>query len=127
MYYVVDSDKPFEQAAEDLRAAVQEGGFGVLHVHDLGNTLRSKGQEFAEECQVFEVCNPEEASRVLGVDMRLNMALPCRVSVYTEGGRTRIGMIRPLDILRGLSDDPTLAETGARVEQRVIEMIDAAR
>ena len=43
MYYVVETDKSFEQAAADLEAAVTRHGFGVLHVHDLGQTLRSKG------------------------------------------------------------------------------------
>ena len=64
MYYIVDSDKSFEQASVDLDAAVKRNGFGVLYVHDLGVTLRSKGIEFQEQCQVFEVCNPQQAAKV---------------------------------------------------------------
>jgi uncharacterized protein (DUF302 family) len=79
MYYIVDSDKAFERAVGDLQDAVVRNGFGVLHVHDLGTTLRGKGVEFGEECKVFEVCNPGQAGRVLSTDMRLNMALPCRI------------------------------------------------
>jgi uncharacterized protein (DUF302 family) len=89
MYYIVDTPKPFEQAATDLEAAVKAHNFGVLHVHDLGNTLRSKGQAFTEQCKVFKVCNPGQAAKVLAADMRLNMALPCRISVFTEHGKTR--------------------------------------
>ena len=81
MYYIVESDKSFEDAAADLEAAVKRNEFGVLHIHDLGNTLRAKGIAFAENCKVFEVCNPGQASKVLSTDMRLNMALPCRISV----------------------------------------------
>ena len=79
MYYMVETSKPFEQAAIDLDAAVKKHGFGVLHIHDLGNTLRSKGMAFDEQCRVFEVCNPAQAAKVLAADMRLNMALPCRI------------------------------------------------
>ena len=43
MYYLVDTEKTFDQAAADLDAAVQRHGFGVLHVHDLGTTPRTKG------------------------------------------------------------------------------------
>ena len=43
-----------------------------------------------EECRVLEVCNPRQAAAVLSSDMRLNMALPCRLSVYTESGVTKI-------------------------------------
>ncbi len=103
MYYIVESSKTFEQAATDLEAAVKRNEFGVLHIHDLGNTLRSKGIAFAEQCKVFEVCNPKQAGKVLASDMRLNMALPCRISVYTEQGKTRIGMIKPVPMLAALS------------------------
>ena len=48
MYYVVDTPKSFSQAAQDLDAAVKRNNFGVLHVHDLGLTLRSKGIDFSD-------------------------------------------------------------------------------
>jgi uncharacterized protein (DUF302 family) len=127
MYYIVDSAKSFEQTAGDLEQAVSRHGFGVLHVHDLGATLRNKGVPFDEQCKVFEVCNPQQAGKVLSADMRLNMALPCRISVFTEGGRTRIGLIRPVDMLSTLSPDPDLVETAREVEQATIAMIDEAR
>ncbi|MCB1843430.1 MAG: DUF302 domain-containing protein [Halioglobus sp.] len=127
MYYLVDTDKPFEQASADLDAAVKRNGFGVLHVHDLGATMRSKGVAFEEECRVFEVCNPQQAAKVLASDMRLNMALPCRISVFTEQGRTRIGLIRPVDMLSSLSEDPALLQVASEVEETTIRMIDEAK
>lgn len=126
MYYIVETDKPFEQASTDLEAAVGHFGFGVLHVHDLGSTLRSKGIEFAEQCKVFEVCNPVQAAKVMSTDMRLNMALPCRISVFTEKGKTKIGLIKPVQMLSALSEDPTLTEVSKEVEAKTIQMVDAA-
>lgn len=127
MYYIVDSTKSFDQASADLEAAVTRHGFGVLHIHDLGATLRSKGIPFAEQCRVFEVCNPIQASKVLSTDMRLNMALPCRISVYSEHGQTKLGLIRPVDLLAGLSSDPALAEVAREVEEKTMLMVDEAR
>lgn len=127
MYYIVDSSKSFDQAAQDLDAAVKAHSFGVLHVHDLGNTLRSKGQAFTEQCKVFEVCNPAQASKVLATDMRLNMVLPCRISVFSEHGKTRIGMILPTAMLASLSQDPALSKVAAEVEQATRKMIDEAK
>jgi uncharacterized protein (DUF302 family) len=126
MYYTVTSSKTFEQASTDLDAAVKRNGFGVLHVHDLGATLRGKGIAFENECRVFEVCNPGQAAKVLSADMRLNMALPCRISVYTDKGRTHIGLIRPMPMLASLSDDPVLAQVAAEVEDKTIRMVDEA-
>ncbi len=127
MYYIVDSNKAFEQASNDLDAAVKRNGFGVLHIHDLGETLRSKGIEFIEQCRVFEVCNPMQAAKVLSADMRLNMALPCRISVYTEGGATKIGLIKPAQMLSGLSDNKEIAGLASEVEAQTIKMVDEAK
>ena len=101
-------------------------GFGVLAVHDLAETLRSKGLSFPESCLVFEVCNPQQAAKVLAADMSLNMALPCRISVYTEAGQTRIGMIRPEPMLSMLSQDPELLAVAKQVEASTTEIIQAA-
>lgn len=127
MYYIVESNKLFNQAVIALELAVARNGFGVLHVHNLGATLRNKGIAFKEECKVFEVCNPIQAAKVLSADMRLNMALPCRISVYTEQGQTKIGFIKPQEMLSSLSQDPALAQTGKEVEEKIIKIVDEAR
>lgn len=127
MYYIIQSEKSFETAATDLEAAVKKHGFGVLHVHDLGTTLRNKGVDFKESCKVFEVCNPKQAASVLSVDMNLNMALPCRVSVFTEKGQTKIGFIKPAAMLSGLSKDESLRQTAKEVETSLLKMVDEAK
>jgi uncharacterized protein (DUF302 family) len=127
MYHIVDTGKSFDQASADLESAVQRNGFGVLYVHDLGKTLRSKGIAFEEECKVFEVCNPGQAAKVLSTDMRLNMALPCRISVFTDKGKTMIGLIKPERMLSWLSHDPTLVQVASEVEEKTIRMVDEAK
>jgi len=127
MYYIVETRKTFDQASADLESAVKNHGFGVLHVHDLGNTLRSKGIAFEEQCKVFEVCNPLQAAKVLATDMRLNMALPCRISVFTENGKTKIGLIKPEQMLATLSQDTTLLKVAKEVEEKTVRMVDEAK
>jgi uncharacterized protein (DUF302 family) len=127
MYYIVETRKTFDQASADLESAVKNHGFGVLHVHDLGSTLRSKGIAFEEQCKVFEVCNPMQAAKVLATDMRLNMALPCRISVFTEGGKTKIGLIKPEQMLATLSQDTTLLQVAKEVEEKTVRMVDEAK
>jgi len=127
MYYIVETEKSFDQASADLESAVKRNGFGVLHIHDLGATLRSKGVPFEEQCRILEVCNPTQAAKVLSAEMRLNMALPCRISVFTETGKTKIGLIKPLEMLSALSQDPALMEVAKEVEQSVIQMVDEAK
>lgn len=127
MYYLVETAKAFDQAAADLGAAVKRLGFGVLDVHDLAATLLSKGIAFEEQCKIFEVCNPQQAAKILSTDMQLNMALPCRISVFTQKGKTKIGLIKPVQMLSALSSDPALAQVARQVEEKTIQMVDEAR
>ena len=127
MYYIVETEKSFEQSSSDLDTSVKKHGFGVLHVHDLGATLRSKGEPFEEQCKIFEVCNPQQAVKVLSADMRLNMALPCRISVYTDKGKTFIGLIKPANMLSSLSDKEELKVVASEVENKVIQMVNEAK
>ena len=127
MYHISNTAKSFEQASSDLDVAVKNLEFGVLHIHDLGETLRSKGIDFKENIRVFEVCNPKQAAKVLAVDLKLNMALPCRISVYTENGQTKIGLIKPEKMLSALSNDPTLVAIAKDVEEKTIQMIEDAK
>ena len=127
MKYIVETPKSVEQALADLEAAVQKHKFGVLHIHNLQETLKRKGVDFPNACQILEICNPQRAKEVLTEDMDLNMALPCRVSVYSEGGKTKIGMMKPSAMLKALSDSPALARVAEEVEKAMIEMISDAK
>lgn len=126
MYYIVATKKSVAEAAEALEKAVQANQFGVLHVYDLKDTLTRKGFPLAAECRIFEVCNPKQASNVLARDMRLNAALPCRISVFEDQGETKIGTIKPSDMLGLLSADRELGEIAANVEKSILSIIDEA-
>ena len=127
MRYVVSSNKSVEQATTDLEEAVRRNGFGVLHQYDLKKTLAGKGVELPHECRILDVCNPQQAARVLTADMGMNVALPCRVSVYEDGGQTRIGMVKPTAMLASLSDSLELRRVAEDVELAIARMIDSAK
>jgi uncharacterized protein (DUF302 family) len=126
MKYIVQTQKSVAQAAEDLEKAVVAHQFGVLHIHDLKATMNKKGVPFEPECRVFEVCNPKKAFAVLSDDISMNMALPCRISVWEEHGNTQIGMINPKPMLEMLSQSPALAKVADEVQGILTAIIDEA-
>lgn len=126
MLYVKETKKSAQQAEMDLKEAVARHKFGVLHVYNLKETLKSKGFDLPAECRILEVCNPQQAIKVLSSDMSMNMALPCRISIYEEGGKTKIGMIRPGALLQMLSQSEDLKNVAEEVEKQIIKMIDEA-
>jgi len=125
--YIVPTDKSPAQASSDLQAAIKARGFGVLHSYDLKATLAAKGFGIPNECLILEVCKPALAAAVLAEDMGMSLALPCRISVYQDAGRTFIGMIRPVALLSGLSTSDSLGGIAAEVERDMVAVIDAAR
>ena len=127
MRYIIESKKTPEAAVEDLRAAASKHGFGVLHAYDLKETLTAKGFPLAHACHILEVCNPQQAAKVLAEDMGMNIALPCRISVYEDNGKTKIATALPTKLLSALSDSPALAAVAQDVETKMIAMMhDAA-
>jgi len=127
MLYVTDTPKDVATAARDLEQAVKRNKFGVLHVHDLQKTLKEKGVDFPNACRILEVCNPQRAVQVLTGNMTMNLALPCRISVYQEGGTTKIGMIRPTALLALFPGGAALKAVAEDVERETMRMIDEAR
>lgn len=126
MKYIKETQKTVAQAVADLEKTIVKHNFGVLHIHNLFETLNKKGVPFKQQCQVLEVCNPHQAAKVLGEDMDLNMALPCRVSVYEKAGKNYIGMISPRAMLAQLSDSITLEIVAQEVEETIIVAINEA-
>ncbi len=118
MLYMVDSDKALDRVAADLEQAVARHKFGVMGVHDLKAKMTEKGVAFARECRVYEVCNPQQAKKVLDRSMEISTALPCRISVYEEGGRTRLATIKPTAML-ALYGTPELAGVAEEVEATI--------
>jgi uncharacterized protein (DUF302 family) len=115
MLHIVETEKPLDRVAKDLDAAVARHKFGVLGVYDLKEAMAKKGVPFARERRIFEVCNPTQAKRVLEANLEISTALPCRISVYEEGGRTKLATIKPTAILT-LYPNPELRDVAEEIE-----------
>jgi uncharacterized protein (DUF302 family) len=127
MLHIVDTAKDVPAAARDLEAAVARHKFGVLHVHDLRQKMQEKGVDFPRACRVLEVCNPHQASRVLAQNMAVSVALPCRIAIYEEGGRTKLATMLPTAMLALFPGAASLQEVAADVEREILAMMDEAK
>ena len=125
MLYVTESRKAVNQVVKDLEAAVTRHKFGVLGTHDLKETMAKKGVSFARDCRIFEVCNPHQAKRVLEANLEISTALPCRISVYEEGGVTKLATIKPTALI-ALYPNPELRGVAEEVEQTLVVIMDEA-
>jgi uncharacterized protein (DUF302 family) len=125
MLYRVESRKPLSQVTRDLETAAQKHRFGVLAVHDLKAKLKEKGVDFNRDCLIYEVCNPQQAKRVLEVNTEISTALPCRISVYPEGSRVMLATIRPTAMIE-MFGTPELKSVAEEVEAVMLKIMDEA-
>ena len=99
--------------------------FGILGVHDLKAKMAEKGVAFARECRIYEVCNPHQAKKVLEANLEISTALPCRISLYEEGGRTKLATISPTAMI-GLYQNPELKGVAEEVEATLVAIMKEA-
>ena len=119
------ADKSVSQAAAALEAAVQANHFGVMQVHNLKETMAKKGVEFERECLIFEVCQPQQAKKVLDQNMSVSTALPCRISIYEEGGKTILATLKPTTLL-AMFNSPQLEGVAREVEDTIVKIMHEA-
>ncbi|MDP3540976.1 MAG: DUF302 domain-containing protein, partial [Elusimicrobiota bacterium] len=105
--------------------AAQRHKFGVLGTYDLRQKMNDKGVPFERDCIVVEVCNPGQAREVLSADMTISTALPCRVSIYPENGRTKLATISPTALLE-MFKQARLAPVAAEVERELFAAMSEA-
>ena len=122
MLVKLSTDKTVKQVAAALEAAVQANHFGVMQIHNLKETMAKKGVEFARECLVFEVCQPQQAKKVLDANMSISAALPCRISIYEEGGKTILAALKPTTLL-ALFNTPQLNGVAQEVEDTIVKIM----
>jgi len=125
MIHVGETEGPIESVVARLEKAAAENGFGVLGIHDLKEKMAAKGVDFACECRVMEMCDPHKAKEVLEENMSISTALPCRISIYPEGGKVKIATSRPIMLLN-LFDSPELQNVARKVEDTLVRIIDTA-
>ena len=119
------TDKNVTEAAAALQDAVQANHFGVMQVHNLKETMKKKGVEFNSECLIFEVCHPQQAKKVLGQDMSVSTALPCRISIYEEEGKTVLATLKPTTLL-AMFNVPQLEIVARDVENTIVKIMKEA-
>lgn len=126
MLYQVASTRSLEEIERAIQESAARHRFGVIAVHDLQETLNKKGVDLAMNCRIYEVCNPQQAKKVLDANGAISTALPCRISVYGSPGRYTLATLRPTEMMKAFGD--ASVEPAAReVEEVILQMMrDAA-
>ena len=125
MLIKLPTDQSVTETAAALQSAVEANHFGVMQVHNLKETMTKKGVEFSRECLIYEVCQPQQAKKVLDENMSISTALPCRISIYEEDGKTILATLKPTTLL-AMFDTPQLEQVAQEVEDSILKIMKEA-
>jgi len=125
MLLQVFSAKPLAEIEHGLREAAARHQFGIIAVHDLKETLAKKGVNLAQDCRVYEVCNPHQAKKVLDADGAISTALPCRISVYGSPKEYTLATMRPTEMMKAFAN-PEIEPVAREVEEVILQMMQDA-
>lgn len=119
------TDKPFNVAVDSIINALKDREFGVLWQLNFKDKLAEHNIDFNNNFIILEVCNPDKANEVLSKHIEMGYFLPCKVIVYENEGKVRIGTAKP-EMLMGFMGHDDLGHIAKEVETVLTEAIDAA-
>ncbi|MFJ7732478.1 DUF302 domain-containing protein [Lysinibacillus sp. NPDC097231] len=126
-HYTVTSNKTIEETISAIDINLKEHKFGVLWELNLTETLHKKGVDsFTMPYRILEVCNPVEAAKVLGHNALVGYFLPCKITVYEDAGKTKIGLPKPTAMI-GLLNDPELKLIAEKIEKILMDVLEKSK
>ncbi|MGJ9384623.1 DUF302 domain-containing protein [Salipaludibacillus sp. CF4.18] len=121
--YTVETTNGIDATIEKLQKNLEEEKFGILWDFDVKSKLQEKGLDHEQPFRILEVCNPHEAKMMLDMNQMVGYFLPCKIVVYSDQDKTKIGMPKPSSLIKLVNDD-RLHKTALEIENRLISAID---
>ncbi len=125
MQYMEVSNKSVQEVVDCLKEVCAKYKFGVQHIHNVNETLKSKGIDLGNECQIVDICNPIVAQKFLSEDMSLSIIMPCKISVYSQDGETIIAMNSLVQLVDDIN--PDLIDLAQETQETLLEIIDEVK
>jgi uncharacterized protein (DUF302 family) len=116
---------PMELAETEVRAALQEQGFGILTEIDVAATFKEKLGVDRDPLKILGACNPGFAHRAILIDSSASLALPCNVVLEGLKGSTRVAIADPRDLMPGVELGDLTSEVASRL-QAVVKTLKTA-
>jgi uncharacterized protein (DUF302 family) len=116
---------PYEQAIEQVTAALKDEGFGVLTKIDVRQTLREKLDKDFRKYIILGACNPGLSYQAFTAELEIGLLLPCNVIVYEDDGESVVSILDPAQMLSmaGNSAVEPVANQAKEKLQRVLDSL----
>ena len=122
-YFAKTLDTSFDEAIENVTAALKEQGFGVLTEIDVRETLKKKLDVAFRPYRILGACNPPYAQRALQAEGKIGILLPCNVVVdELAPERIEVAAVDPLEAM-AMIDNPELQAIAAEIGEKLKKVL----
>ena len=127
LVFEVILSQSYDDALKTVETALKAEGFGILTHVNVRNTFKEKLDVDFRPYSILGACNPSFAHRLLTVEPRTGLVLPCKITVEAAEGNTSIvRFINPEMILKlELGDDPAIPVLAHEVEEIIRRVVGA--
>jgi len=119
----VHTSLSLDEAEDQIRAALDDEGFGILTEIDVAATLQAKLGVQRRPYKILGACNPALAQQALEADESIGLLLPCNVVVYEDEDGTVISAIEPLMMAELSPAVKEVADTAHDALERALQQI----
>lgn len=96
----------FEKAVSDVKAQLQEEGFGVISEIDIDQKLKEKLNVDFRKYKILGACNPPAAYEALQKENKIGTMLPCNVIVQQLAeNEIEVAAVNPIESMQAVKNE----------------------
>jgi len=120
----VISTKNFDEAIEQVTAALKEEGFGIMTDINIQKALKEKIDVDFKKYRILGACNPGFAHKALLAEDKIGVFLPCNVIVEEhDNGDIEVSTVDPIASMSSIKNE-NLVEFAMEVQSKMKAVIE---
>lgn len=123
-YFSKILNNTFDEVLIKVTDELQKEGFGILTEIDVKGILKKKLNVDFKRYQILGACNPSLAHKVLQIEDKIGLMLPCNVVVQeVSDEETEVAVIDPVAAMKAV-ENPELVEVAMQVRLKLLNVIN---